>query len=143
MAETTGNFEVGFGRPPKHSQFVKGKSGNPKGRPKGSQNLATIFEKVGRERVTVTENGRSRTLTKKHAAVLQLTNKSVSGDTKALRDYLHFAQTYEAAQQNGMPVADERDTAVMESILKRIREADAAGSATEVTCEATKSRTED
>jgi Family of unknown function (DUF5681) len=110
VGKTTGNFEVGFGRPPKQSQFVKGKSGNPKGRPKGSQNLATIFEKVGRERVTVTENGRSRTLTKKHAAVLQLTNKSVSGDTKALRDYLHFTQTYEAAKQNGVPMEDERDT---------------------------------
>jgi predicted ATPase len=143
VGETTGNFEVGFGRPPRHSQFVKGKSGNPKGRPKGSQNLATIFEKVGRERITVTENGRSRTLTKKHAAVLQLTNKSVSGDTKALRDYLHLTQTYEAAQQNGTPVSDERDTAVMESILKRIRLTDTAGSEPQTKTEQKKSEEED
>jgi len=62
----------------------------------------------------------------------------VSGDTKALRDYLHFTQNYEAAQQNGMPVADERDAAVMESILKRIRQANAADLGTEATPEAIK-----
>jgi len=32
-------YEVGYGRPPKHSQFQKGQSGNLNGRPKGTQNL--------------------------------------------------------------------------------------------------------
>ena len=33
-------YEVGYGKPPKHSRFRPGKSGNPKGRPKGSKNKA-------------------------------------------------------------------------------------------------------
>jgi hypothetical protein len=32
------NYEVGYGRPPKGSQFTPGRSGNPKGRPKGARN---------------------------------------------------------------------------------------------------------
>ena len=32
------NYEVGYGKPPEASKFKKGKSGNPKGRPKGARN---------------------------------------------------------------------------------------------------------
>ena len=32
-----GSYEVGYGKPPKHTQFKKGQSGNPKGRPKQVQ----------------------------------------------------------------------------------------------------------
>jgi hypothetical protein len=80
------NNEVGYGKPPSHTRFVKGQSGNPKGRPKGSQNFATILTRVNRERVKVIENGRTRHITKFEATMLQLVNKAVSGDLNAARE---------------------------------------------------------
>ena len=56
-ARKSGNYEVGYGKPPQHTQFKKGHSGNIKGRPRGSRNASTLLDEALRERVMVTENG--------------------------------------------------------------------------------------
>ena len=73
--------EVGYGKPPNASQFKPGQSGNPKGRPKGSLNLATVFARAARETVVINQGGRSRRISKLAAVAIQLTNKAVAGDT--------------------------------------------------------------
>ena len=80
--------EVGYGRPPKHGQFQTGRSGNPKGRPKGTLNLATVLERTLRELVVINENGQRKTVTKLEAAIKQLVNRAASGDMAALRNLL-------------------------------------------------------
>ena len=54
-------YTVGKGKPPEHTRFQKGQSGNPTGRRKGSKNVATLLEQVLNERVVVTENGKRKT----------------------------------------------------------------------------------
>ena len=120
----TGVGEVGYGRPPRATQFKPGQSGNPKGRPKGSLNLATVLARTLREKVVVTEGGRRRTITKLEASVKQLVNKSASGDERALRLLVQLADAAEAraeaapSTQESLPEADRQ---VMQSLLARIR----------------------
>jgi hypothetical protein len=57
-------YKVGFGKPPKAGQFKKGKSGNPRGRPRGSCNLATDLNAELSEQITVREDGRSKRVSK-------------------------------------------------------------------------------
>src|SRR5215469_15592455 len=59
-AEKQSDYEVGYGKPPRHTRFKKGQSGNPRGRPCGSKNLKTLLSEALSEPVIITENGRSQ-----------------------------------------------------------------------------------
>jgi len=126
MADANDAREIGYGKPPKHTQFTKGQSGNPKGRPKGSQNLATILAKACRQRVKVTENGRTRYITKLEASVTQLNNQAASGELRAIRELFYWNISLANSEQAALPlpVPHESDNAVMASILERIRQSD-------------------
>lgn len=123
MASRTGTNQTGYCNPPMHTRFTKGRSGNPKGRPKGSQNLATILAKTGRQRIKVTENGRTRCITKFEASVLQLVNQAVSGDLKAIHELQLWSIALEDPDQAAVSqtVPRESDEIVMANLLKRIR----------------------
>jgi hypothetical protein len=115
-----------FGKPPKHGQFRKGVSGNPKGRPKGSRNLATVLERTLQERVVINENGIRKTVTKLEAAVKQLVNKSASGDLTAMRQLSALAGSAEveaAAAQKETSMA-EADQKIMNRLLEKLKDFD-------------------
>ncbi|MBV1868154.1 MAG: hypothetical protein KUG69_09650 [Marinosulfonomonas sp.] len=84
--------EVGYGNPPEHSQFKSGQSGNSKGRPKGTSNLNQILEKLGLEKVSVTENGIKKVMTKIELAMASLLSKAANGDVTAARLLVAISQ---------------------------------------------------
>lgn len=128
MVDIKDSYKTGYGKPPRHTRFVKGKSGNPKGRPKGSQNLATILDKAGRDLVKVMGPRGSRFISKLEASVTQLSNQAASGDLRSIREFLHWHRLCVDLKQTDIPshIPHERDQAVMESMLKRIRESEGA-----------------
>jgi Family of unknown function (DUF5681) len=74
---------VGYGRPPVHTQFKKGQSGNPKGRRKGQRNVHTVVDEALSQRITIREGNRTRSVTKLDAVILTMVSAALKGDTKA------------------------------------------------------------
>ena len=121
-SERPKNTNVGFCHPPEHARFKKGQSGNPRGRPKGTLNLATVLERTLREKVVIHENGRRKVVTKLEAAIKQMVNKSASGDPAALRQLLALVISAEERSSQTPGSTSERseaDQLVMQSVLKR------------------------
>jgi hypothetical protein len=116
--------QVGYGNPPQSTRFKKGQSGNPKGRRKGSHNVATVLAATLREKVVVNENGTRKTVTKLQAAIMQLVNRAASGDLRALQQFIALAREAEATAN--LPSTErsalgELDQKVLQGIMKRFQ----------------------
>ena len=122
--EAPDSYEVGYGKPPSHSRFQKGRSGNPQGRPSRSKNMTTLLTKALDERVAVTENGRRRSITKREAIVTQLVNKSAAADLKAIGMLLSMIQQMDASapattlEPESFAEADERVLQILRERLE-------------------------
>jgi hypothetical protein len=113
MDELNAGYDVGYGKPPKASQFAKGNSGNPRGRPKGSKTLTTLVLKESRQPVRISGPNGTRTVSKLQAVIMQLGNKSAQGDLRASREFLTLIQRSEenmtaALNSDGLPEADQK-----------------------------------
>ena len=76
-------YEIGYGKPPKSTQFQPGQSGNRKGRPKRSKNTVTLLEEILCEKITVREGDRTRSMSCVEAILHTLKVKALKGDPKA------------------------------------------------------------
>jgi Family of unknown function (DUF5681) len=96
------DYQTGFGKPPKRTQFKPGRSGNPKGRPKGRKNLASIVDAACQQKVRVKDGRGHRTVSKIDLLVMQLMNKAASGDVKAIKEMVRLYEATGAASLSGM-----------------------------------------
>ena len=115
--------ETGYAKPPRSTQFKKGTSGNPNGRPKGSVNLSTVVQRASREQVSINENGKRKIITKTEAALKQLSNKAASGDLRAIKELIILVRSAEEQVAFESPVAKdmgETDLKVAQNIVARL-----------------------
>jgi Family of unknown function (DUF5681) len=120
MSETHDNA-VGYKRPPRNSRFKRGRSGNPKGRPKGARNLKTDLNALMKKRVAIREDGELRHVSRQQAMLLSLFEKAVRGDVKASTQI--FAMLMKLDIQDTAPsepaVVTDNDRAIVEDFLRR------------------------
>jgi Family of unknown function (DUF5681) len=117
------DYEVGYGKPPRHTRFAKGQSGNPQGRPAGAKNFTTLLSEALNETVIVTENGRRRKVSKRQAIVTQLVNRSATADLRAIKLLLDVVREIEGPTEPASPETSkfsEPDEKVLEQLRARL-----------------------
>jgi hypothetical protein len=121
---TSGTYDIGFGKPPKRNRFKKGESGNLKGRPRGTLNLATVLQRILREKVVLNERGHRKVVTKLEAVILKLVNEAASGNSHAVRLLCQLVVSGEERSVAIEPATQfsETDQKVLGNILKRFQQ---------------------
>lgn len=121
-----GDYKVGYQKPPKSTQFSKGHSGNPNGRPKGTKNWATVLNEALEQTVTVLVNGSSKQVTKLEAATTQLANKATQGDLHSIRLLLQLMPGMETIlSKTGISaLSNEQDRQTLSVLLQRVSQSD-------------------
>jgi hypothetical protein len=114
------NDHAGYGKPPKHSRFKPGQSGNPKGRPKGRIPLARLLEKHLDAKMTVTIGGQQKTITRREALIIGFVGDALKGKDRVRKQVLDLLLLLEA--QNPPDTSDATSHAQDDAIIKGLLE---------------------
>jgi len=129
MDQVEGEYKVGRGKPPLHTRFKKGHSGNPRGPRPRAKNLLALLVRALNEPVVVTTDGQPRQITKREAVIAQLVDKSTGADLRATKMLIDMLKDIEKGA--GTPPPDTSaftpaDEEVVETLLVRLRRAELA-----------------
>ncbi len=108
-------YRVGYGKPPVHSRFQPGQSGNPAGRRKGVRNLMTDVGRILVKPVRLKEGGRTRQRTTQESVLLVLREKALRGDARALDRLLDLAQRLEGIAEPAVQPLPADDHAILDA----------------------------
>lgn len=86
--------DVGYGKPPKSTRFKKGKSGNPRGRPKGYLNFKTDLDDALGQKIRINLAGKQIKMTRQRAMIEVLMQKALKGDIHSLKKCMELAASF-------------------------------------------------
>lgn len=113
---------IGYGRPPTQHQFQPGRSGNPKGRPRGAKSSTTIIRELMLRKIEVREHGKTRKVTVFEAVLLRTFENALKGDPKTVGFVLKLYNEINGTEPTAAIALPEHDQKILEefthSILK-------------------------
>lgn len=116
------DYDVGYRKPPRHTQFKPGQSGNPHGRPRKEQSFASALDKALKAPVKVRENGKERVLSGVDALAMRLVADAIQGKVSSQKLLLSVAGDRLAAEESNAPEEREDARKILMEKLDRIRE---------------------
>jgi len=113
--------KTGYKQPPNDHQFKPGRSGNPRGRPKGSRNLRTDLAEMMTKPIAIRENGKVKRISRQEAMLLGLYEKAVHGDVKAAKNIMDMIVKLNLASSSdkAVEISDEIDKTIIADFLRR------------------------
>lgn len=104
---------VGYRKPPKAQRFGAARSGNRRGRPRGSKNIKTLVHQIAHERQVVQENGRTVVRATVELVFMTLQRKAMSGNVRAVKLLDQYRAAFDQTVEEGTGVVfvlPDRDT---------------------------------
>src|SRR6266446_3239689 len=125
--------ETGYKKPPQHSRFQPGRSGNPHGKQKGVRNLGSDVKRTLEVPVRLNEQGRARRVSTQHAVLLRLREKALKGDARSLDRFLELAKIFNngaAVESVGDEALAAEDQAILDAYAEEVRSRPPSGTIT-------------
>jgi hypothetical protein len=122
MPRNGDDYEVGYKKPPAHTRFHRGQSGNPQGRPRGSKNLATLLDEELKETIDIRDNNGHARISKARAIARQMVNSALKGDPRMIKLCLDTASKQAALKEHPNEDTGAADAAEDAAILERFKQ---------------------
>lgn len=119
MSNSEKDYEVGYKRPPKATQFKKGQSGCPQGRPKLAKAFKTDLQEELEEIITVNEAGKSKSTTKQRALIKRLTTSALSGNVQSIKTLIGLIATMLPQTEEPTEDLSSEDIKIIQKFLER------------------------
>jgi hypothetical protein len=103
-AQDERGYEIGYCRPPVHTRFQPGVSGNPSGRPRGSQNFRTLLDRILKEEIPLLDGDQHRRVSKAEAITRRLVIGALKGDARSQMTLFRLAEISGQFEEKPEPI---------------------------------------
>jgi hypothetical protein len=110
--------DVGYGKPPREHQFKPGKSGNPKGRPKGAKSEETLLRDLLGQKISLNERGKTRRITALEGILRRIAEDCLKGNTKSAAFLLNRYHAITSGEPVDSGLSEDDDT-VLQAYLRK------------------------